>query len=267
MTALLAIGDDVETLLKAVKANHTQSIKEVLRHILLRSGTHVILDKYRHLKGFKTADYIDQDATLTFQNIYSGAGWVHEDGQDSASGVGSSDLATMGLFDAIQTVMAKLGAKSIVDVGCGDWNWMQQQTISVDYTGVDIVPDIIEKNQAFARESVRFIRCNAVETPPPTADFALCREVLFHLSFGDALAALRNIASASDHVCTTTDVDIWFNSDIQTGDFRLLNMMKKPFSLPRPLALIADNYVTKGRFLAVWPSDVIAGRLSCVPAP
>jgi SAM-dependent methyltransferase len=251
-------SEEIEKILGTVRSNHKQSAKEFVRHTMLKTGTIGILDRRRRRHGFNTADHLLADAESTFRKTYSDGGWVHHEGQESNSGVGSSIEATQGLFDAIQSVMAAIGAKSLVDVGCGDWNWMRHQNILMHYIGVDIVPEVISGNQKYARANVSFKVCNAIVNLPPKADMALCREVIFHLSFRDAKALLKNLAASADYICATTDADVWFNSDIRTGDFRLLNLMRSPFNLPRPIALIKDSAVSSGRFLAVWQSAALA---------
>jgi SAM-dependent methyltransferase len=250
-------ADEIARMLEAVQTNHRQSAKEVVRHLMHQTGMIGLLDRRRKRRGLNTADLLSADAESTFKKTYSTGGWVHYEGQESSSGVGSSVEATRGLFDAIQSVMAEIGANSLVDVGCGDWNWMRHQNIKVDYTGVDIVPDVILQNQQYSRVNVRFEVLNAINEPPPPADMALAREVIFHLSFSDGKAMLRNLATSTDYVCATTNADVLFNSDIRTGDFRSLNLMKHPFNLPRPIALIDDMAVSHGRFLAVWPKTSV----------
>jgi hypothetical protein len=255
-------ADDISTMLDAVPANYRQSTKEVIRHLMHQTGTIGLLDRRRRQRGFKnTADSLFADAESTFKETYSNGGWVLYKGQESTSGVGSSLAATRGIFEAVQSVMAELEANSLVDVGCGDWNWMRQQNITVDYTGIDIVPEVIAQNRKYARSNVRFEISNAIDQPPPRADMALAREVIFHLSFSDGRAMLKNLATSADYVCATTDVDVRFNSDIRTGDFRPLNLMIKPFNLPRPIALINDSAVSQGRFLAVWPKTSVLTAL------
>jgi hypothetical protein len=52
-----------------------------------------------------------------------------------------------------------------------------------------------------------------------------------------------------------------FNSDIRTGDFRMLNLRRRPFGLPPPLLSVPDDRVTPCRTLGVWRTDAIADVL------
>jgi len=166
---------------------------------------------------------------------------------------------TTGLLDRIGAGMKHLGARSLVDVGCGDWNWMKRGSLEADYIGIDVVPEVIQENQQHARPGVRFAVANAIEGPIPAADAALCREVLFHLSFVDALAVVKTIKAATRYMLATTDLDIWFNSDIQTGDFRRINLLRRPFGFPSPLGLIPDGGLVPARYLGVWETASLPG--------
>lgn len=223
---------------------------------MLKLGLMGLLDARRRARGLTGDKTLKADAQETFRQVYAEGAWVVEEGQESRSGTGSSAKATAGIADAIGVAMRELGCASLVDVGCGDWNWMRLQAFDYDYTGVDIVPEVIARNsEAYSRANVRFAVCNAIEEPPPKADMAVCREVLFHLSFDDAKAVIANIAKSARYLCATTDADLWFNSDIRTGDFRMLNLMRAPLNLPEPIGLIPDTAVAPGRFLGVWRLD------------
>lgn len=148
-------------------------------------------------------------------------------------------------------MLKELDCKTLLDVGCGDWNWMSNIELPCDYIGVDIVPEVIEANKRHERKGVRFMLANAIEGELPSADVVLCREVLFHLSFKDGKAALANMKNTK-FIIATTDNSIWFNSDIPTGDFRPINLQRRPYNLPIPYKSIADDALFSGRVLGIW---------------
>jgi hypothetical protein len=166
---------------------------------------------------------------------------------------------TAGLVERLNAVIHHVGARSLVDVGCGDWNWMKRGTLGVAYTGIDVVPELIKENQRYEGPGVQFAEVNAIVGPIPWADAALCREVLFHLSFADARAVVKNIKLASRYLIATTDLDIWFNSNIETGDFRRINLLRRPFGFPLPLGLVPDNGLIQARYLGVWETASLPG--------
>jgi hypothetical protein len=245
--------------IRTARLDHVQSGKEVVRHALHATGLTGLLHRRRAARGFHLGRYLRDDPAETFRANYRSGGWVHGEGQESRSGIGSSAAVTTGLLDRIGAAMKHLGARSLVDVGCGDWNWMKRSSLEADYIGIDVVPEVIEANQHYARPGVRFAVANAIEGPIPAADAALCREVLFHLSFADALAVVKTIKAAARYLLATTDLDIWFNSDIQTGDFRRINLLRRPFGFPSPLGLIPDGGLVPARYLGVWETASLPG--------
>ena len=95
------------------------------------------------------------------------------------------------------------------------------------------------------------------QIPCPTPTRVLIREVLFHLSFADALAVLRNVlAVPRSYLLMTTDSDIAYNVDIQSGDWRPLNLEAAPFKFPKPEHFIKESGAPHRR-LAAWKASAI----------
>lgn len=177
---------------------------------------------------------------------------MHADGQITRSGLGSEEFNTERLISELPEILRELDCKTLLDLGCGDWNWMTNVELPCDYMGVDIVPEIIEANKRHERQGVRFLLANASEAELPSADVALCREMLFHLSFKDGKAALSNIKKSSRWLIATTDTSICFNSDMVTGDYRMIYLHCPPYKLPPPYQSIPDDALSPGRALEVW---------------
>lgn len=113
----------------------------------------------------------------------------------------------------------------------------------IRYTGIDIVADLIEENsRRYLSEQRNFVRADIIRDPMPGSDLILCRDCLVHLSFDDALAALRNMqASGSTWLLTTTFIDQESNRDIVTGEWRMLNLSRPPFGFPEPSEIIDEE--------------------------
>ena len=132
-----------------------------------------------------------------------------------------------------------------LDVPCGDFNWMRHVLAQreIDYTGVDIVEDlIITNNRSHASDTCRFLCADMTRADLPKADLIICRDGLVHLSFADARAAIRNVKrSGATYLLVTTFVGRRRNNDVPTGGWRVLNMQAAPFHFPDPLALIDER--------------------------
>ena len=180
------------------------------------------------------------------------------------SGLGSTLEVTEPLRAALPDLVRRLGIKSLLDVGCGDFTWMRQVELGCDYIGVDIVDSVIEANRAASTTPSRqFLVMDAVEgLPDMSADLILCREVLFHLSFADARQLLRNaLGTGCRYMLLTSDGATSFNSDIESGDFRVVNLQRRPFGLPTPEQRIEDSGVIGGRFVGLWSAEAIRQAL------
>jgi SAM-dependent methyltransferase len=240
--------------------DHKQSAKEVIRHVGLKLGAGRLLARRRRERGLVTSHLERSTAVDRFREAYRSHAWVSIAGQLSPSGLGSEASATRTIVEALPALLVRLGCRRLLDVGCGDWNWMREVSLPCDYIGIDIVPEVIEANRRYERVGVEFQVGDAIEGPLPEAEVVLCREVLFHLSFRDGMAALTNIREAARWLLATSDPGIWFNSDIETGDFRRINLERAPYRLPPPRALLADEGVSRGRVLALWDTNDLPAR-------
>jgi SAM-dependent methyltransferase len=184
-------------------------------------------------------------------------------GQESVSGPGSELLQTQVIRREISTLVNKLGSKVILDAPCGDFHWMKEIKLDVErYIGVDIVPDLIERNnQKYANASTKFLVRDIVEDRLPKSDIIICRDCLVHLSFRDIFRTLKNFRSSnSKYLLTTTFTNLHENKDILTGLWRPLNLEVSPFNFPKAINIINELCSEEdGRYsdksLGLWKID------------
>jgi SAM-dependent methyltransferase len=229
------------------------SLNELRRHLVLkltgRPGVSFVG------KGAASRNHLKrQTPSDRFEEIYAQGVWQKGDQEIPKSGPGSSLQATDSLRRHLSNILDEIAAKTLLDVGCGDFTWMNQIELRQNYVGVDIVPSVIADNARYAGPKRQFLCIDAVSGDLPEADIILCRETLFHLSFADGRRLLRNAFSRprSWFLCTT-ESDTWFNADIHTGDYRPLNLRRPPFGFPPPYRIIEDAAVRRGRAIGVWP--------------
>ena len=215
---------------------------------------------YRRFAGEKYDHLFIRGRQNRFSKIYENKVWLEGKNTGALSGQGSEFENTENVRKWLPETLIKIKADTLLDIGCGDWTWMQHIKLPCKYIGVDIVPSVIEENRVkFKINNVRFEVLDAVESPLPSSDVILCREVIFHLSLADAKKLLKNITmSNAQFFIATTDTEASMNADIQTGDFRNINLQLKPFNFSAPLITVNDNKIFNGRKLAVW-------RLSDLP--
>lgn len=176
----------------------------------------------------------------TFVRIYRGNYWGNS---DSRSGAGSDLTQTAEIRARLPELIEKFSINSMLDIPCGDWHWMKEVQLNINYIGADIVPDIINMNaEQYGNKTRRFIMLDMTKDALPKADLVFSRDVLVHMSFEHVYAALRNIsASETTYLLTTTYTDREENFDIVTGLWRPLNLTAAPFNFPEPIALINEK--------------------------
>ncbi|MEU2611997.1 class I SAM-dependent methyltransferase [Micromonospora sp. NPDC007271] len=230
------------------------TVRELVRHGLHATSLDQLLFRRRASRGMDVSHLMTPDRKGAFEQIYRRGIWLNGQNPATLSGAGSRLEATTVLQQELPRLIDRLGARSVLDVGCGDFTWMQHVRLDVPYVGVDIVAAVIEENQRRHGSPRREFRClDAVTEPLPAVDVVLCREVLFHLSLADARSLLANVrASGAGHLVVTTDEATRFNADIRSGDFRVLNLRRRPFNLPAPRYEIRDDAVQSGRVMGVW---------------
>lgn len=163
---------------------------------------------------------------------------------ESVSGIGSSLVQTKEIIDKLPNIFENFGIKVLLDIPCGDFNWMRNADLSqIYYTGGDIVQKIVDANNArHKRPNLRFIAIDLIADPLPASDLIFCRDCLVHLSFHDIFKALANIKkSNAAYLMMTTFPEEEVNKDIQTGGWRPLNLEKGPFFFPKPVYLLNEK--------------------------
>ncbi|GAA6178765.1 class I SAM-dependent methyltransferase [Shimia sp. NS0008-38b] len=194
----------------------------------------------------------------TFSRYYETNKWGDA---ESASGKGSNLAVTETLREKLPPLLKKLSATSIVDVPCGDFNWMSKVDLDdLTYIGGDIVPQLVEANQQkFGSDNRAFQVINLLESDIPSADVIFTRDCIVHLSFSDATKAIETIRSSeAKWLLMTTFTEVAENEDILTGEWRRLNMCLPPFNFPEPDVLINEGFSDKNgrhtdKSIGLWP--------------
>jgi hypothetical protein len=163
---------------------------------------------------------------------------------ESVSGPGSALSQTQTLIAELPGLLKEKKIKTLLDIPCGDFNWMKNIDLSdINYIGADIVDELIKENaEKYGTENIKFFMIDIVNDILPKSDMVIVRDCLVHLSYRNIFKAVKNIKkSGSKYLLTTTFTGIGENQDIITGEWRPLNLQKKPFKFPQPEYIIAEN--------------------------
>ena len=138
-------------------------------------------------------------------------------------------------------VFKKFNIKSILDIPCGDFNWMNNVDLKeVHYIGADIVENMIEDNKNNFKD-YEFKVLDITEDDLPKVDLIFARDILGHFDYENIEKTIKNIIRSGSKYLLTTSFTKWeYNIDIKNGDWRPINLMLKPF-LFKPIYLINEN--------------------------
>ena len=133
----------------------------------------------------------------------------------------------------------------MLDIPCGDMAWMPvflSSRSDVDYTGMDIVPAIIDSHRKYFKNnsSMRFVIQDVVkETLNTSYDLIFTRQMTQHLTTADTISVLRNFdQSGSKFLLATTVPKLKANPELNFKNiyrFRLQNFMISPYWLEKPV--------------------------------
>jgi SAM-dependent methyltransferase len=189
--------------------------------------------------------------TTVFSEIYHTNAWQDP---ESVSGRGSTLARTTAIMSQLPLLLQDLNAQTLLDAGCGDFNWMRRVTLTgINYIGIDVVPELIARNrELYERERTTFAVLDIARDRLPVADAILCRECFIHLSVRNIKAALRNFKkTGATHLLCTTHSTVSPNTDCPDGGWRSVNLQLPPFDFPEPITLIVEDEEL-GKCLGVW---------------
>jgi SAM-dependent methyltransferase len=145
----------------------------------------------------------NRTACDVFTEIYSNNRWGGKSGE-LHSGSGSRGLAADAYCDMVSEFIKKHNIKSIVDVGCGDFQIGKRIAPLVQsYIGIDVVTDLINLHSStYGSDAVHFVCLDVTHDALPTADLCLVRQVFQHLSNSQISSVLKK-TRGFEHVMVT----------------------------------------------------------------
>jgi len=164
-----------------------------------------------------------------FDDIYTENTWL------VGSGLGSLPKSTKGYRKFLQQFIKKYDIKSVVDFGCGDWQFSKFiDWTGVDYRGYDIVKSVVTRNnKKYKQSNIQFYDSPSDWTLLPEADLLVTKDVLQHFSNTDVQRFLEQTRGKYKYLLITngTNPQERMNEDIVTGEYRPLDVRQSPFAV------------------------------------
>jgi SAM-dependent methyltransferase len=157
----------------------------------------------------------------TFRNIYRTKAWG-DNGEPFCSGAGSHGPVSEQYCAFVSKFIRDNQVQSVVDLGCGDFAVGKRimETTSVRYSGIDVVPELIEYHKSRVHDPRVSFQCADITNDSlPSADLCLVRQVLQHLSNDEIVKVLTNLKNFSQ-ILISEDVPVHpklFNRDKPHG--------------------------------------------------
>lgn len=167
-----------------------------------------------------------------FDAIYASESW------GNGSGPGSHPTWTIEYRAFLEKFIRMNDVRSIVDVGCGDWQFSRFLNLDgIAYHGFDVVERLVEQNnRRYGSESVRFEVMPDDPAALPSADLFLMKDVLQHLPDADIFRFRDTVFGRYRFALLTNSyekADAYRNVDLsRPGEFRCLDLAAAPYHLP-----------------------------------
>jgi hypothetical protein len=153
------------------------------------------------------------------------------------SGPGSipGSIQTKNIIDNLDFFIKKNNIKSILDMPCGDFSWIQdliKKNNYINYTGYDIVEDIIfYNNKKYSKNNISFFCKDIVnETNFNNFDLVFIRDFFIHIDYVSINKILDNIKrSKVKFIACSNNNNAINNKDIAVGQHRKINLTIEPF--------------------------------------
>ncbi len=172
-----------------------------------------------------------------FETIYETNRWGS---RESTSGTGSTLEQTRVTRQRLPSLLERYKIKSLLDIPCGDFHWMSHVSLNeIGYIGGDIVQAIVHRNRTEHDHDFRVL--DIISSKLPESDLVITRDCLVHLSDANVFASIVNIKASGSKYLLTTTFPGRENSDIQTGEWRAIDLQAGPFHFPIPIEIINEG--------------------------
>ncbi len=174
---------------------------------------------------------MEGDHAQIFDSVYTNKVW------GIGSGTGSTEQGTRAYRWFLQHFLRSNQVRSVVDLGCGDWQIARHMDWSgIDYVGIDVSNVILTTTRQHARPGVSFRQMDATREELPKADLLIVKDVLQHWSNTDILGFLPKLKSYKRALVINgfpPNAMNLLNVNIRTsGKYRPVNLKLPPFEVP-----------------------------------
>ena len=193
---------------------------------------------------------------IIFTSIFKSKHWVQKSNlpkeKISVSGHGSNidTEQSKNLISSLSTFFKNYNIKSILDMPCGDFLWMNElikKNKKINYLGIDIVDELIKENiKIYENDKIKFKSFDIVNFKTmENFDLVLMRDFFIHTNNSDIRQILFNLKEMNIKYFAFENYEILKNKDVTTGKHRKVNLKIHPFRLGEPIYSFQDYEIDK----------------------
>lgn len=178
-----------------------------------------------------------------YQTDYSRFDEIYETGfwqpKESLSGWGSDMQYTEEIRKRLPIIVKAFDIKSMVDVSCGDLNWIQHiiPEMNIAYFGRDVSKVVIDQTkEKFPMLDIEVM--NMVDEIPPKADLIFVRDTFMHMPTEDIEDALDNFRGSGAKYLLASTFNVGENGNTHPGGHRDFDVTTL---LGAPILFVPDN--------------------------
>ena len=181
---------------------------------------------------------------VKFDNMYKKKIW------GGGSGTGSKmTMDNQWYLKKIQDIIKDKDIKTILDVGCGDWEIMKNLSYEgLVYDGIDIVKSVIDDNKTYESNNIRFYHKNILKEDIENYDLIIIKDVLQHLEDYDIIKIMDKLMKKAKYILCVNGYK--FGRTPEKNNWELRNIKNRysyhPASIEKkPLIKYKGNMISK----------------------
>ena len=191
-----------------------------------------------------------------FESAQEYIAWKRTHGQESLCGSGSWKKQATDAREFIQEKIIEHKYETILDLGCGDWNWMEDIDFQgANYLGIDADAEMIYDNSVkYSFNGISFRYGDIFSIDIPEVDLVICRDVLFHVRSELAVSLINKLKQRTRlHFISTSFNQEKMNQEpraynkIEDWGFYRINLLVDPFNLKDNLIETREEKTSNGR--------------------
>lgn len=184
------------------------------------------------IPDFETVQFLENKKI--FENIYNKGIWNNNNPAIPFSGPGSLIQNTAEFSTVLNEFIYKNGCTSVLDLGCGDLNWIPETPFfkddNIKYTGVDVVESLITSHSSKYPIKTFLNKDITLYKDMEFASIIIIRDVIFHLKNYEILAIFENIKNKFKYLAITNCKNEVNSDNLNFYQFSYKNLHKEPFN-------------------------------------